>query len=301
MKTIHTLICARDLPLARATLGSFCRCSAEPVRFAFHEDGSLTPADVEALQAAFPGCSVIGRTQGDDEIYPRLAGYRHCQAFRRASVYARKLFDIPLIAQPEIFYSDLDILFFRKFRGLFDWPDDETQGMFMRDIDSYYSVSSRLVFQGKVKVIQSLNAGFYHIRGGFMDLDLVNWFLGRKEFRTLYGVVEQTCWAVLAAGRRVKFWEPTQVSVVDSTCFEPGSSRLLIGHFSGPSRPLLAKELARGAGLVETGEAERIECAPARVWTPAGVLAYQLKKKLSLLPWQRQHRQSRNKASEARA
>ncbi len=293
-RTVYTLICSRDLSLARATLGSFQRCSAEPVNFVFHEDGTLTPADVEALQAALPGASVIGQEQADDEIYPRLEGYRHCQAFRRASVYARKLFDIPLIPKPEIFYSDLDILFFRKCGGLFAWPDDVTEGMFMRDIESYYSVSSRLVFRGTLRIIQSLNAGFYHIRSGFMDLDLVNWFLGRDEFRTLAGagggMIEQTCWAVLAARKRIRFWDPSQVAVVDPRGFGKMRRHLIIGHFSGPSRPLLARAIEEHDCYLDrndrNADAENLRYVKAKMFTPLAVLGYQIKKKCGLLPHQ---------------
>jgi len=72
---------------------------------------------------------------------PLLQRFPNARAFRRRNALALKLLDIPLLAEaPEIACCDPDVLAFRPFSRLFDWPDPSTTAVFMSDTQNAYAM-----------------------------------------------------------------------------------------------------------------------------------------------------------------
>jgi hypothetical protein len=246
---VRSLICHRDVEMAVACLGSLLRLSADAVRLALHDDGSLTIEDTERLQNELAGATIILRAQADDVVNPLLSRYPHCARFRRENIFGLKLLDIPLASDGDLAYCDSDILFLRPYDGLFRWPGAGTSAIFMMDTIEPYSVRPRhLLGAGGLKLASKVNAGLIFLRHGAYDLDFIEWFLGHDEYKRVPPLVEQTCWAALGHRVGCRFYDPKQIAMM-----RPGkrlADGLIAGHFIRRYRFLLKDFLVPAADAV---------------------------------------------------
>lgn len=148
--------------------------------------------------------------------------------------------DIPLLASDELAYCDSDILFLKRFKGMFEWPGDDSSAIFMRDVQEAYSLRPWHIFPfGKIRVPRRINSGLIFYRTSKYDLDFVEWFLGRPElasvFRKRQHSIEQTCWAALGWRAGCWVWSPSQLML--ATPSMSGLSSDTVGiHFVGSYR-----------------------------------------------------------------
>jgi hypothetical protein len=244
---VKSLVGHRHVQMALQCLGSLQRQFTKPPLLMLHDDGTLDPLDKARLTEGLNGATVVEAADSENRCLDLLQGRVACQAFRRRNVLSRKLFDIVLFYPGEdLVYSDTDILFLRRAPNLFTWPDEATDALFMKDLQESYSLRPwHLLGRGGVRICARLNSGLFRIRWRLVDLDFLEWFLGKNfpSYARLPSWLEQTAWAALAARGRVRVWNPAQVLVVSGT----GSltKEVVAAHFTSDARHYLALAPAR--------------------------------------------------------
>ncbi|HEV2845113.1 MAG TPA: hypothetical protein VG477_09735 [Thermoanaerobaculia bacterium] len=251
-KTVSTLLGHAHVEMALSCLGSLLRYSADPLRLRVHDDGSLTPEDRERLAEGLENPEVIPRREADARVEPTLGAA--CRAFRRENPLALKLFDAAVFAGDDLAFCDSDVLFLRPFSGLF-----AVEPVFMADQQNAYSIRSwHLALHRRLALPRRVNSGVFQVRTGLYDPDLLEWYLGRPEFRFAPVWVEQTAWALLAGRGGCRLYDPGQIAF-------PGSAADPVAlHFVSPLRSLLAPALEQSrdrrgepAVAIDTQEAGR--------------------------------------------
>ena len=238
--TVHGLVCHDHVDMACKGFASLLKFSVASVQLVVHDDGSLTPEDVEKLQS-IEGAKVICRAEADELMNPLLKHHPNCYNIRYEHPMFLKLLDTALLSDGDFAYCDTDILFFQPFDGMFQWPNSQVSAIFMQDYLEAYSVFPwHLLGGSKLKLPSKVNAGLMFVRKSAYDLDFVEWFLGKKEFRSKpVHKMEQTCWAALGYRMGCQLWNPEQIVLMrpDSVLTE----QLVAGHFVKEVRYLLNK------------------------------------------------------------
>ena len=287
---VHALMGRAMTGMAQRAFSSIARCSDRPIHFVVHSDGSLRSDDAEALRSAVGDVDVdlIDRKDADAALEPLLAKAPRCRAFRERNVLALKLLDVPLLAGSEdVFACDTDILAFKRFSGLFDWPDADTTAVFMSDNQNAYALRPwHLLGSDRIAVPARVNTGLMAFRAGHYDLEFVEWFLGRQfgVYQRIPGWVEQTCWAALAARGRCRLYDAAQVRVIrGEECL--ADDELAIGHFTSDVRRFWDR--AQPHESTGTGAVEIRTRAPERL-TPLQLAAEQVRRAATRShPWRR--------------
>jgi hypothetical protein len=246
--TVHCLLGHKHVGTALACLGSMLHHTRDPLAVLLHDDGSLTPADVDALTAALPGTSVILRPQADPVVAELLRKYPACAKWRADSNFALKVFDcVAFHAGGDFFEIDSDILFFRPFSNLFRLPPD-ADALLLTDVEHNYSVRSwNLLASPRLRLGRRVNVGLIGMRPQFIDLDRIEWFLSVPRHRTKFYFLEQTIWSMLAMTCRARLISPRHIPI-----FTPGlavDDHLVAAHFVAMHRDHLSRytPLAREA------------------------------------------------------
>ena len=236
---IYTLLCHPDVERALTCFGSlYARCK-DPFRHTVIDDGSLTGADRDRLVGTFEGLTILSRRDLDDRVVPLLKGRPNCLKYRTEHAFALKLIDPPLMTGGAMALCDGDIYFVRDFKGLDLRAEPDKDLVFMRDWTSAYSVPfrKRAFGEGQLPLVQNLNGGLIYSGPSTFDLDFIEWFLGREDFRTSVFLLEQTAWAALGGRKRSFYYDPTQV--VFPTKARRFSPDLIALHFIRMLRDLL--------------------------------------------------------------
>lgn len=242
MQEVHTLICHDDIGMALKCLSSLESYSLDPVRFVFHDDGSLTVDDEYSLLETFCSSRVIWKKDADDFINANLKNYPNCLKFRNENIMALKLFDVSLFSDVDIAYCDTDILFFRPFNGLFSFNDANTSAIFLKDHQEAYSLYPwHLIGPNKLNLVSRLNAGMLLVRKKSFDLDFIEWLLTNVSFRSIPVWIEQTCWAALAYKIGCRLWDPEVLQVITGKTII--TKKLIAGHFARSVRYRLDDDL----------------------------------------------------------
>jgi hypothetical protein len=282
-RAVRTLIGHRQIDVGLICLASLLKKSAESLRLAIHDDGTLTPEDCDRLSAAFPGSVVISRPEADESVQPLLSRYPQCSAYRRRHPLALKLIDLALVGDGDLAYCDTDVLFLKRFSHLFDWPDSATSAVFMQDGQEAYSLRPWHMFPfGKIRVPGRINSGLILFRTANYDLEFVEWLLARPELKRVFRKrpywIEQTCWAALAWRVGCRVWRPEQFMLANSKML--GVSPETVGiHFVAAYRSKLQDFLA--CQSVEDGQAAvEIRSVPARPASHLRMVVDDLKRRL---------------------
>ncbi len=197
--TIRTLICHSHTPIAERCLASLVRFNREPFHLRLHDDGTLTGEDRDRLRAVAPQATFIDRREADAAMFERLARYPACLRYRQTQTMALKLFDVALLEPGDLHYCDCDILFLRPFGG-FSAPLAAARPpvVLMHDLFNTYSGGwRRLLAPDRVRLADRVNAGVTLLDPARLDLDFVEWFMGRPEALDMPHFAEQTTWSAL--------------------------------------------------------------------------------------------------------
>jgi hypothetical protein len=257
-RLVSTLLGHAHVEMGIRCLGSLLGLSADPLRLRIHDDGSLTPADLERLATGLRDPLVVSRPEADERLAGLLADRPAARAFRDANPLALKLLDVPLLAAgAELAYCDSDVLFLRPFSRLFELPPG-AGALFMRDPQNAYSVRSwHLLLERRLRLAGHVNTGVIAFRRSCFDLDLLEWFLSRPQYRFAPVWVEQTCWALLAHPAGCRLLDPAAVSI-PVPGREPAARQVAL-HFVSPVRGLLWPIAGRLAGRRLPGPAAAVE------------------------------------------
>lgn len=136
----HMLVCHQDLLLAVCSAKALNLAMNEALPWKFHDDGSLTAADMQLVRSQFGGCRLIERAESDQWYEADHGVYPHLCAARKRAVMLLKLADVHVFSDKErILYCDADLLFVRRPQFLVDrLMDAQCANYFNRDIDSHY-------------------------------------------------------------------------------------------------------------------------------------------------------------------
>jgi hypothetical protein len=266
---VHTLACEQHLWFAVPCLRSLIACSQDPIRFVIHDDGSLTPASVEQLASAFPDAILVLRPSADAQLADALARFPHISQARVHLPHVLKLMDTTMThPEPIVRYVDTDVLFQRRFRGLFPTSEQSVSGAFMMDSSNSFAAHPGDFWPlGPLRLPRQLNSGLFWIQRDRLDYERMEYLFkrwGPQRIRRYHGWFEQTVWADQAWRARCSMFDPEQFGTASSE--SSLNSRLIGVHYVTPSRTMLkaALESAPTAAVnAPSGEIEQIRlCLP---------------------------------------
>jgi hypothetical protein len=259
-RVVSTLICHRHVEMAIDCLGSLQRLCVSPIRFQIHDDGTLTDDDCAILTDKLSPACIVSREEADQRMNELLRRHSHASALRLQLPLALKLFDAVMLSPGETFaFCDSDVLFLRPVMNPFVLPDDRsTNAIFMEDrVHSYSLRSWQLAFSPRVRLPSRVNTGMVCLRKAQYDLDLLDWFVGKRRHAAIPTMVEQTAWALLGQRIGCRKFDPQQIRVMRSG---ESSDELVAGHFTARTRNLLPH-------FVERARAVSVDDQPVTVGT----------------------------------
>lgn len=260
-------------------LRSLVDCSAEPIRLIIHEDGTLAETQREKLRTLAFNVQFIDRGHADSVVQPRLERHPRCLATRASGPLFLKLFDIALMADASLLYCDSDVLFLRKYTGIFQPP---ARGYaYMADTANAYSVRPWRVWPaGSIRLGRQVNTGIIAGPAG-LDLDHVEWVLGRLAGDSAFSRrpywAEQTCWAAIAARRGFQLFRPDRVILASASMAGVTGNTVAI-HFVSTFRNRLAAFVDRPTPTPKP--AIEVEKTPGREITAVGLLWTDLRRRV---------------------
>jgi hypothetical protein len=292
---VHTLACEAHLWFAVPCLKSLLACSEEPVRLVIHDDGSLTEESFARFAAAFPDAMLVGRRAADEQLAEALKRFPNMAEARGHLPHVIKLFDVTM-THPEamVCYADTDVLFQRRFRGLF--PDSAqasgsaratgsekaaglakafssaqaTAGAFMKDSANCFGAHPGDFWPfGPLRVARQLNSGLFWVRRDRIDYERMEYLFkrwGPARIKKYHGWFEQTVWADHAWRTRCSLFDSDQFGTASTV--RERNDRLVGVHYVTPTRSLLKAELETGPAAAR-GAPEMIRLEAAR---PFGAL-----------------------------
>jgi hypothetical protein len=284
---VHTLACEAHLWFAIPCLRSLLAYSEERVRLVIHDDGSLTEESLARFGAAFPDAVVVRRSVADERLAEGLGRLPHMAEARRHLPHVLKLFDVTMThAEPVVCYVDTDVLFQRRFRGLFPGAglekdagsESATAGAFMMDHGNSFGAHPGDFWPfGPLRVARRLNSGLFWVRHDRIDYERMEYLFkrwGAERIKKYHGWFEQTVWADHAWRTRCSLYDPDQLGTARAE--SDRNSRLVGVHYVTPRRNLLRAKLETGweagAGAVGVVEEIRVQRAkPFGAWGAAVV------------------------------
>jgi hypothetical protein len=269
---VHSLACEAHLWFAIPCLKSLLACSEDPVRLVIHDDGSLTEESFAQFAAAFPDAVLVSRRSADEQLAEALGRFPNMAEARRHLPHVLKLLDTTL-THPEaiVCYVDTDVLFQKRFRGLFPRSPQTTAGAFMMDHANCFGAHPGDFWPfGPLRVARQLNSGLFWVKRDRIDYERMEYLFkrwGAARIKKYHGWFEQTIWADHAWRTRCSLFDPDQFG----TAGTEGNSKLVGVHYVTPTRNMLKAriESAPSEPALAPGAVEEIRLLPAK---PFGVL-----------------------------
>lgn len=264
---VHTLICEQHLWFAVPCLRSLLAFSEDPIRLVIHDDGSLTQASTELLASAFPDAILVPRPSADAQLACTLARYPHMAQARTHLPHVIKLFDVALThPEPIVRYVDTDVLFQRRFRGIFPASNPTASGAFMMDSGNSFGAHPGDFWPlGPLRVARCLNSGLFWIARDRIDYERMEYLFkrwGPERIRRYHGWFEQTVWADQAWRARCSMYDPTQLGTASP---DPSRNAQLTGvHYVTPTRTMLKELLDSTSAHTASGAVEDIRLQPSK-------------------------------------
>jgi hypothetical protein len=222
MITITNLICHRDIDMALLSLKSFVHNYKDSYTINLYQDGTLTEEDM-ILLLDIPKVNIKIKKEVDEQADEELKNYPFCRQWRGQNAFTIKLFDMALIENDDFVYFDSDVFFLKPFTGLNRKAAGYESLVLMSDRFDYYSMNYyERYIHPRIKFPDKINAGFYYLKRGTLDLDLFEWIFSKQEFfprdKELWRVslADQTAWALLAAKKNASIWQKNQVLIPTS-------------------------------------------------------------------------------------
>jgi hypothetical protein len=293
---VHTLACEAHLWFAIPCLKSLLAYSEEPMRLVIHDDGSLTEESCARFGAAFPDAVLVRRREADEQLGEALGRFPNMAQARIHLPHVLKLFDTTM-THPEaiVRYVDTDVLFQKRFRGLFPGTAQEgasgqagssakvtssarvDAGAFMMDHGNSFGAHPGDFWPiGPLRVARQLNSGLFWVRRDRIDYERMEYLFkrwGPARIKKYHGWFEQTVWADHAWRTRCSLFDPEQIGTASAEGERNG--RLVGVHYVTPTRNMLKAELevemegGASAPVATPGVVEEIRLLPAK---PFGAL-----------------------------
>jgi hypothetical protein len=266
---VHTLACEGHVWFAVPCLRSLLTFCEEPVELVIHDDGSLTQRSADLLAAAFPDSILVPRRSADAEMADALAHFPCMAKARMQLPHVLKLTDVTLTRRESalVRYVDTDVLFQKRFRGLFS--DPSASAAFLMDYRNSFGAHPADFWPlGPLRLARRLNSGLFWIRRDRIDLERMEYLFkrwGPVRIGRYHGWFEQTVWADQAWRARCSMFDPTQLST--ATPADGSNSRLIGVHFVTPRRAMLQAALEAApflSGKAPTGDVEDIRLYPSK-------------------------------------
>ncbi len=239
---VHTLACEQHLWFAVPCLRSLLNCSQEPIELVIHDDGSIRQESVEALAESFPDAMFVLRQSADAEMADALSPFPHMAQARTYLPHVIKLCDVALThPDPIVRYVDTDVLFQRRFRGIFPDSGPSAPGTFMMDsCNSFGAHPGDFWPLGPLRVARRLNSGLFWIRRDQIDHERMEYLFkrwGTRRIKKYHGWFEQTIWADQAWRARCSMYDPAQFGTANRV--EWLNKELIGVHYVTPTRTML--------------------------------------------------------------
>jgi hypothetical protein len=190
---IRTLIGHKEMPTGLICLKSLQKHNHDPFTLIVHDDGTLTEEDRTNLSKFTQ--LIISRKDADEIIEQRLKRFPNCLAYRRQHPHGLKLFDITLMSDSFLAYTDSDIFFQRPFIGLFK----PSRCVFMQEKQNAYTL--RPWHALRIRVPQGVNTGLILFQTDLFDLYYIESLLSMLQLQQIFERrpywIEQTIWAAL--------------------------------------------------------------------------------------------------------
>ncbi|MBS0555642.1 MAG: hypothetical protein JSS47_24440 [Proteobacteria bacterium] len=196
---VHMLLGHRHVGMALWAVKSFLKACERRFAVVLHEDGSLTPEDVAALEHHLRGVRIVRKAAADEEMDARLRPYPNCHDYRYANklhsdhrnagynmhIFAVRLFDFNFYSRAtKRMFLDADILFFRRPTEILNWIDDPADQRSLYSVETFipgHDWLGRFVFERRDA---TFNAGLICLNApGTYDLELLDEWIGENKHR----------------------------------------------------------------------------------------------------------------------
>ena len=263
--------------MAARCLGSLKRQCASPLRFQIHDDGTLTDDDVAVLTEALSPVCIVRRDEADQRMHGLLRRHPHALALRSKLPLALKLFDAVLLGSEEPFaFCDSDVLFLLPVVNPFVLPAQDTHAVFIEDREHSYSMRSwQLAFSPRVALPDRINTGMICLRRERYDLDLLDWFVGKRMHAGIPTMMEQTAWALLGQRIGCRKFDPRQIRIMRGHESDDG---LVAGHFTARTRHLLDEYFTRSQDASANQEPVQVDTIPSGQCTALSLGMYETRR-----------------------
>lgn len=186
-------------------LHSLQRQAGTSFRAAFHDDGSLTPAQRERLQTLFPHATVLDRADHDDFIEQHLprTKFPFLHDRRRRYPNIRKLTDVHAGRTGWQLVLDSDMLFFRRPEFVLRWLSAPDRPLHLVDVTDSYGYSRTLMESlAGSPIPPRVNVGLTGLNSDNLDwVQLEFWCRQLIETEGTNYYLEQALVAMLVAGK----------------------------------------------------------------------------------------------------
>ena len=216
---VQSLIGGSQLPFYLRCLKSLFAFCQDRIDLQLHTDGSLSQEDKDFIHSKLDGTmvTITDSSESISRVLDSLQGRPNCQKFRKDSIWGIEFFD-PIYAfphEPISFYIDADILFLRRFSGLFDRNEVKEGAIFLKDTqwDSYsFRPWQMLTGKKKPQVIEGITTGLVFWDKAAIDWDYLEWFLGEHRLHQIPEWIMPTAQAGLANRCEAKTIAPRQIT-----------------------------------------------------------------------------------------
>ena len=127
----------------------------------------------------------------------------------------------------------------------------------------------------RVTLPDRINTGMICLRKAHYDLDLLDWFVGKRMHAGIPAMLEQTAWALLGQRIGCRKFDPRQIRVMRG--HEP-DEELVAGHFTARTRPLLDEYYARSEEASPDLEPVQVDTVPSGRCTALSLGIYETRR-----------------------
>jgi hypothetical protein len=230
-QTVYTLLCERDMQMAKITLPRIVFFCKKNQKIRVIDDGTLSEYSIGWLESLSGNIKVITKSIRDEQVLDSISRFPGCIKFRNEYPPSFKLIDIPILAKSEcsrFTYSDSDIIYIRNSSKYFELQNDT----FLRTDAIKLSVKlSTAFFKYKWKIPYKFNSGFFCYDSDNFDFDIIEYFVSRPDVRNMPWVIEQTAWALLFG--KTSSLCPLEKQFVCSESFEGPTEKTFAIHLIG--------------------------------------------------------------------
>jgi hypothetical protein len=211
-KTIKfkTLMGARNIEFSIDCLRTFIQQSRDTFQLEIFDDGTLTQADQQTIFASLKNTSIVLAHDAKERVLDRLACFPACMEYRNKHVHARKLFDVMLYNQEDLYFIDSDVYFLRSFA----LPEFNGLPTFLSDKQNAYAFNPLDFFSIEFPIFPKINSGMFYFPWKSFDLEFLEKVMVSMKSRKAVDHVwiEQTLWAFLSGQSPViQYFDERQV------------------------------------------------------------------------------------------